>query len=339
MQLKLKKNGNGNGHTNGNGNNSAFKQVLLVVAVLLVGFLAYRMALRLSGPPQQVWVARNALPAGSVVGAGDLEAVTRRGRRVPEGAVTDRRQIEGRRLARPLAAGEPFVGGALTRSQSAQQRAQSLTELLPPGRVLTRVLIDIDSVLMHELEFGDRFEIVASGGSGGPEEPASRVVASDAFFFAWVDPALLAGNGGGGNGNGSQPQQSGLLASLLATPGLEGGGGPRATSSTKLMVALRPEDALPVTEAAATGASLSMVLHGRREVTEGRILTLPTSRPVIVELIDGSRREKVPFVRGRRPCRAGVSESWGPWRFSSRRPPSRKSPLKRNCRRSARPRR
>ncbi len=294
MQLKLKKNGNGNGHTNGNGNNSAFKQVLLVVAVLLVGFLAYRMALRLSGPPQQVWVARNALPVGSVVGAGDLEAVTRRGRRVPEGAVTDRRQIEGRRLARPLAAGEPFVGGALTRSQSAQQRAQSLTELLPPGRVLTRVLIDIDSVLMHELEFGDRFEIVASGGSAGPEEPASRVVASDAFFFAWVDPALLAGNG---NGNGSRPRQSGLLASLLATPGLEAGGGPRATSSTKLMVALKPEDVLPVSEAAAVGGSLSMVLHGRREVTEGRMLTLPAARPVVVELIDGNRREKVPFVQ------------------------------------------
>ncbi len=298
MQLKLKKNGNGNGHSNGNGSGSgnAFKLILLVVAVLLVGFLTYRLALRLSGPMQEVWVAKSVLEAGSVIGPDDLEATTRRRGEVPEGAVTDRRQIEGRRLARRLAAGEPFVQGILARPTSPQERAQSLTELLPPGRVLTRVLIDIDSVLMHELEFGDRFEIVASGGSGRSEEPASRVVASDAFFFAWVDPSLLAGNGGG-NGNGSQPEQSGLLASLLATPGLEGGGGPRATSSTKLMVALRPEDALPVTEAAATGASLSMVLHGRREVAGGTMVTLPAARPVIVELIDGSRREKVPFVQ------------------------------------------
>ncbi len=295
MQLKLKKNGNGNAHGNGGGRGNALKIALLVVAVALAGFLIYRLAGRLGGPATEVWVARSPLEAGSVVGAGDLEAVTLRGRPVPEGAVTDRSQIEGRRLTRPLAAGEPFVGGALARPQRAQEQARSLTEMLPPGRVLTRVLIDIDSVLMSELEFGDRFEIVASGGTSVPEQPAARVVASDVFFFAWVDPGLLAA-GGGGNGS-QQPQQEGLLANLLATPVLERGGGPRATSSTKLLVALEPEDVLPVTEAAAAGSRLSMVLHGRREVAEGRMMTLPSARPVVVELIDGNRREKVPFVQ------------------------------------------
>ena len=112
---------------------------------------------------------------------------------------------------------------------------------------------------------------------------------------------MLAGNSNGNgysNGNGSQPQPAGLMANLLAMPVVErGGGGPSATSATKLLVALEPEDVLPVTEAAATGGRLSMVLHGRREVQAGQMLTLPSARPVVVELIDGANRERIPFVQ------------------------------------------
>jgi hypothetical protein len=72
-----------------------------------------------------------------------------------------------------------------------------------------------------------------------------------------------------------------------------GGGGGAASNGTNLLLALFPEDVLPVKQAEG-GNRLSLVLHGKREVDEGRMLQLPAGGTSSVDLIAGSRRESVP---------------------------------------------
>jgi Flp pilus assembly protein CpaB len=293
---KLKLNGNGrNGNGNGNGNGhgkSAAKIALLAIAVLAAGVLLFRQFERFSGPTREVWVASGNLSAGALLSAGDFQRASFRERDLPQDAVEagPEGDLEGRQLVRPKQEGEPFVRGDVTTPRTPEQQAASLAELLPEGRVLTTVRVDVMSVLMNELRFGDRFEIVAAGGRA-----AARVVASDAYFLAWIDPSLLAEQ------NQRQPEASerprgGFLASLLATPPEllnRGGGGGGAAGSTNLLLALYPEDVLPVKHAEA-GGGLSLVLHGKREVDEGRMLQLPAGGTSTVELIAGDRRESVP---------------------------------------------
>ena len=118
------------------------------------------------------------------------------------------------------------------------------------------------------------------------------MVASDAFFVAWIDPALLAGGGR------SAPESSGgLLSGLTTIPGRSGGGGGGSSSATRMLLALYPRDVLPVTEAQADGATLNLVLHGKREVEQGQLLVLPAGEPWEVEVFTGDDRETVDFVR------------------------------------------
>jgi hypothetical protein len=292
---KLKLNGNGNGNGNGhNGNGhskSTLKIALLVVAVLAVGLLLYRQVERFSGPKKEVWVASGNLSAGALLSAGDFQRASFRERELPQDAVEagPEEELEGRQLVRPKQEGEPFRRGDVTTPRTPEQQAASLAELLPEGRVLTTVRVDVMSVLMNELRFGDRFEIVAAGRAG-----AARVVASDAYFLAWIDPSLLSQNEN--RPEATEQPRGGFLASLLATPpGLlnRGGGGGEGGNGTNLLLALFPEDVLPVKQAEG-GDRLSLVLHGKREVEEGRMLQLPAGGTSSVDLIAGARRESVP---------------------------------------------
>ena len=306
MQRKLKKNGNGNGHHDKNGGGNALKVGLLVVAVALIGFLLFRLVQRFAGPRQEVWVASSALEPETLIGDGDLELRSLRNAQIPPGAIFNRRNIVGRFVTRALEPGDVFVRGTLRSRSNAEEQAQYLAELLPPGRVLTKVLVDLDSVIMHNLKFGDRFELVSlAAGRGGRGGARARVVASDAFFLAWVDPQQRSGSNGGGNGdaNGSgnddrTSSRAGLLSGLLADPLRRASRGPVGTSRTKLLLALHPRDVLPVAEASSGGSrSLSLVLHGKREVEEGRMATLPSERRVVVDLISGAKRERIPFLQ------------------------------------------
>ncbi len=263
---------------------------LLALVVLVLMALVIRQVGRLGGPRREVWVASGPLRAGAVVRPENLERRTVRERQLPPGAVADRAAIEGRRVARDLRPGEPLVAGDLAPARVPAARARKLAELLPPGRVLATVRVEIASIIMDELAFGDRFEIIAAGPN--PRGPSSRVVASDAYFVAWIDPALLAGGG-------RAPERGeGVLSSLLAMPAPAGGGGV-TTSSTRLLLGLFPQDVLPVTEAQAAGTRLHVVLHGRREVEQGELLAVSPGKSREVELYAGDELEKV-VVESRR---------------------------------------
>jgi len=270
-----------------NRSGSVLKVVLLVVAVVLVAILAYRQVQRVRGPKVEVWAARADLPAGAIITADDIEAVTVRERDLPRGAVTDRAALEGRQIGQPLAAGQPFTLEDLRTPSTPTASAASMARMLPEGRVLTPVAAAIENAVLYELRFGDRLDLLASAGE------RVSVVARDAFFFAWVNPDLQGGSGGGRGGESEAGASA--LADLLRMPpragGTSGGGG---AARSKLLLALHPDDVLDVVEANA-GGLLSIVLHGKREVAKNRQLEVPGTTTADVDLIAGPRRETVAF--------------------------------------------
>lgn len=294
MKLKLngkKRNGNGNGHNgngNGHGGSSLLKVVLLVAAVLLVGVLLFRQAQRISGPKVELWVASTNLPAGAIVTSDDLAPATLRASDLPEGTLAERAAIEGQQVVRPVAEGAPFLSTDVRPPARAEQRSgASMAELMPEGRVVSPVLVAIENVVLYELQFGDRFDLLSSGRDG------ASVIASDVFFFAWVNPDEMNPQGNGNGGNGGE-RGGGLLSDLLSMPPRAGGSSASGIGGvSKLLLALHPTDVLAVAEAQASGP-LSIVLHGKTEVESGRLLELGRGRAADVDLITGSKRESVP---------------------------------------------
>jgi Flp pilus assembly protein CpaB len=134
-----------------------------------------------AAPPAQVsvLVAAHDLPAGRVVGAGDVRRVGFAPGSVPAGLA---RSPAGRTLAAPLRAGEPLtdvrlVGPALTDGY--------------PG--LTAVPVRLpDAGMAGLLRVGDRIDLV----SADPQGKAAEVVASDVPVLALPDTPTEVGAAG-----------------------------------------------------------------------------------------------------------------------------------------------
>lgn len=298
--MQPKRNGNGhdgNGH-NGNGRNALLKIVVLVLVVVLVAVLAWRLIDRWRGPAAEVWVAAADLQPGSLVADDDIERSQRRASNLPAGTLTRQEAIAGRLLGRAKQAGEPFVAGDFRRaSKSEPDVGPGLAEILPEGRVLMEVLLPVENVVMDEFRRGDRLDILASRAQG--ERP--RLVASDVFMIAFVDPNRARREAqreeAEGGGEAREPERQSLIQSLIqSTARPQRGGGAVVTRSTKLLLGLKPGDVVPLAEAQAAGATLAVVLHGKKEVTEGQLLTVQ-SPTWDVESIAGAARESVEFVQ------------------------------------------
>ncbi len=253
------------------------KAAILLVAALLVAFLAFRQVHRLTATP--MWVADAPLAPGTRISSGDLKLVRESKSSLPEGVLLDRGEIEGQVIYRPKAAGRPFFPGDFTRP--ARPAPTPLATIVPEGRVLTTVKITQTSVPYPQLRMGDRLELVAVGRAGGAGSKA-HVVASNVFLIGSLAP-------------GSRPAAAAKsrLGASVSPPKQQkkgtGGGG------LSLILALRPEDVLPVAEAQASEAPITVVLHGQNEVRKGELLDLRTAGPKVVELLVGGEREEVTF--------------------------------------------
>ncbi len=286
--------------SNGNGRpySPYLKAALLLVVVVLLAVLVYRQVDRMIGPKRPIVVVKQALAAGAPVSAADLETRQVRARRVPAEALADPAQAVGRRLTRPRGIGEALMPADLAPVRAPVQQAVSLAEALPAGRVLTSARVALDLTVMDSLRFGDRLEILAQGG-GVRRGGQTAVVASDAYFVAWVDPRPPPTSGS--NGNAARNGGGGGLLSQFLNDTVEAAAampaGPAGqTGNTTMLLGLYPRDVLPVSEAEARGARLSVVLHGKSEVDEGKLLELD-GRSWPVEYIVGARRGQVDFLQ------------------------------------------
>lgn len=152
----------------------------LLAALLTAVAVAAGLHAATAPPPAQVpvRVASRDLPAGAVLGAGDLRTVGFAPGSVPDGLAVD---AAGRTLAAPLRAGEPvtdlrLVGPALTDGY--------------PGRTAVPVRLP-DGGMVDLLRVGDRVDLISADPQGGGAE----VVATGVPVLA-IPAASDAGSSG-----------------------------------------------------------------------------------------------------------------------------------------------
>lgn len=253
---------------------------VLAVALILVAVLIFRQVQRFRGD-LEVWVAVSDLAPGAEIGKTNLKTIRVRESELPGTVLREKSAIEGKRLARAKRAGTPFFRADF----APPDQGPGLAGIVPKGRVLVFLpLANLPlSELVEQLRFGDRFDVVAfgplrSGGNGAVP------LVHDGFFVGWVSERPPAPGDKKSEGLGGQ------IADALANSSGQGGANP---SKSPLLLAVQPWEAMPLAEAQASGAPLSLVLHGRTEVEKGKVLTLPMPRFGEVEVITGGKREKI----------------------------------------------
>jgi hypothetical protein len=256
------------------------RSAILLLVFVLVGILVVRQVNRFRGIPVDLWIAAADLPPGTVVQGRQLAKRTLREPNLPADVILDRGIIEGRQLAKAKAAGSPFFRTDF----AAPDRGPGLAGILPEGRVLVLARLrgtPIDQ-LADQLRFGDRLDIVASGGAW------TALVTQDAFFLGWIAPQPAR------SGAGSEGGSGGLVSSLTAAA-TRSQAPPEAVSP--LLLGVHPQDAVPLAEAQAAGLTLAPVFHGKRELEKGKRLILTRPRFEEIELISGAKRERIPLSR------------------------------------------
>jgi len=245
---------------------------LLALAVLLVAVLGFRLVQRWVSPQQEVWVSAADMPAGTTIGPSSLKRVKLAESALPKGTLLDARAIAGRSLARAKQAGEPFVG---TDFASTGEQIAAVAEMVPEGRVLTTIRVPKGLVPYKNLKNGDRVDLIAVGPAraGSPV----RIVARDAYLVGTIFTQEQA------------PGGRNSLADVVASSAAR----PKTDPTLGLVLALHPEDALPLAQAYGSGGSIQVVLHGSSEVASGQLLELPERAATGVEFIAGDKTERL----------------------------------------------
>lgn len=248
--------------------------IAAVVAVLALALLAWRQVSRLQDRGSlDAWVASAGLVSGQTIGPEDLRLARIRG---PEGSgvIRNRAEIQGRQLTRRKQEGTPFTAEDFA---SAPVQAPALSESIPEGRVLFPMPVTPHLFSSQRLRRGDRIDLVAAERDG-----VARLVARDAFLM----------------GQSRSERAQAVQEERRTGPfGIDLAGPSRAKEPPLFMyLAVHPEDALPLSEAQATGATIRIVMHSRSDVTAGRVTDLAMDRDQVVELITGPERSSVPVA-------------------------------------------
>lgn len=244
------------------------------MAVIVLIALGWRQVSRLQERGSlEVWVANAGLIPGQTIGPEDLRLAKMR-RQQGSGVLRNREQIEGRLLARRKQEGSTFTDGDFAQDQAT---TPALSETIPEGRVLFPLRITPYLFRSSHLRRGDRIDLVAATRAGGAE-----LVARDAFLMGQSrsDRAMRS----------AEPDRTGPF-------GISLGGGERPVEIPLYMyLAVHPEDALPLSQAQASGASLRIVMHAKSDVAAGRVTDLASDRDQLIELIEGANRTDVPVA-------------------------------------------
>lgn len=265
--------GTGTGTGSGGGGTGTRRRYLLLgllsVAIILVAVLGFRQVQRVVRPQKEVWVASSALPAGTTLGPQNLRKVRIAESALPKGAIADARALAGREIARPKDEGEAFLREDFS---TPAEQLPSAAEQVPEGRVLTTVRIPKAYVPYKNLKNGDRVDLISVANSRGAAGFA-HVVARDAYFVGFIQTI-----------EARAPQAQSGLAALVASTAQR----PKGDNSVGLILALHPEDAVPIAQAIGQRNVMQVVLHGQTEVASGQLLELPEREAAGVEFIAGT---------------------------------------------------
>lgn len=249
-------------HKSMSGKASALVAVFVITGILVI-VLGARQVYRLTTSP--TWVASADLEAGHVVSAESL----RRARSGDKGGIDDPRALLGKQLQVDKQKGEVFRPADLTTAPKSWLAAK-----VPEGRVLYTLAPKITAIPHNQIRYGDRLDIVVSG------ERGVRVVASDVLLMGALQKNTNGPAASGGRG---------LLTALAAPRGKKNAGG---EEGTPLILAVKPNDIYPLA-AIGPSESVSIVLHGEREVEQGQLLTIkPNASHRQVEVVTGLERSR-----------------------------------------------
>ncbi len=262
--------------------------VVAALAVLIVGFLAYRQIDRWRGKVVTIWVAASDLSQGTVIAKEHLTPIQVRTRNLSNDVIANPATIGQVELVRDKAAGDPFVNNDFRRVNSGP--GPGLLASVPPGRVLmTYVIPELPiSSIGTMLRSGDRFDIMAGRGR---EEPLH--LAHDAVFLGYIAPPEREETNGSDNGG-----VGGSLASSFLEAAEENvrGPPPRSGGTIPLIIGVRPDDVRRLVWARSGGLRLFVVFHGREETESGELLPFPADprpRADELEVIHGAKRKRV----------------------------------------------
>jgi hypothetical protein len=159
-----------------------------------------------------------------------------------------------------------------------------LSDAPPAGRVVVTLRSQGMLLPVQQLRQGDRLDIVATA---VPGEERPRVVGRDAYYIG----AMMAK---------SQPQRRSALTDMVASASRK----PSPAGVAGLVLAVRPQDVVPIARAEAERNRLSFALHGKNEIESGKLLDIappaavrraPAPQPKEIEVISGRRRERMPI--------------------------------------------
>ena len=266
----------------------ALRIVVAALAVLIVGFLAYRQINRLLGETVTIWVAASDLAEGTVIAKKHLAPIKARTRDLSKDVIANPETIGRVELVRAKAAGRPFFDNDFRRVNPGP--GPGLLASVPEGRVLmTYILPDLPiSSLGSMLRLGDRFDIMA-----GRRRDEPLHLAHDVVFLGYIAPPPAESDDSESSGG-----VGGTLASSFLEAAEENVRAPASSepASIPLILGVRPEDVRRLVWARSGGFRMFVIFHGREETESGELLSFPADprpRADEMEVILGSKRRRV----------------------------------------------
>ena len=255
--------------------NVVVQMVVFILAIGLLALLAARQIDRIMNPRRTAVVLTESLKAGSVVNPELVAMGSFKSGEVAATLLDDPGEVAGRTLVRAKKAGEPLYPGDF--SQSIGGGGPMLSSLVPEGRVVTTLTLTNLTVPYKELRAGDRVDILV-GSAGADRKRTSTVMVRDAQVLGYLAPPARR-----------QEKGKGLLGMLTS-----GNGEGKTTVPPGLMLAVKPTDVPALAEIQGSGAPLTLALHARKSVEEGKQLLVGRDLEArSVDVITGETRESI----------------------------------------------
>jgi Flp pilus assembly protein CpaB len=254
--------------------NVVVQMIVFISAIGLLAFLAYRQIDRVLNPERSVVVLTEAVKAGEAVKPEQVGIASFRSSNLPANVLDDPEELVGRTLVRGKQAGVPLYPSDLY--PLAVRSGPALSTLVPADRVVTTLALTNLTVPHNSLKAGDRIDVLVAG--TGPDRKRTSVVAArEAMVLGYLTPPK----------NRAEPRK-GLLG--LVTSGAER----EKKIPPGLMLAVLPKEVPALAEVQGTNAAITIALHSRKSVDEGKMLTVGrVPVPKTVDVITGATRESI----------------------------------------------
>jgi Flp pilus assembly protein CpaB len=245
--------------------------LLILVVVFLVGALGYRQYTRHAGGVSVV-VSVNSLAQNETISLSDLETIEVPRDRLPRGAFQTPGQVVGRTPSRAVEPRTILTGADFAPS------VPDLAQLIPEGRVLYSLNVPNKTLPPSGLTGGDSLDVLVSGISGAGKHRTANVLVRDARLVAYT------------RNHPPARQEEAPKKTLLGVKVDPPSQAKPKDSGAVLMLAVEPEDVIPLAEVDGSGLHLSIVLHGERGYREKRASVAGRNR---VEVIQGRQASLV----------------------------------------------